>query len=157
MKNIHRTIGILAFTFLSLSHTFAQGEKPSREEMEQKMKVLKMAFITERVSLSEQEAKIFWPLYNDYEDEMQALRPNREKGMQGKPQIHEMTDQEIEQIILDRFNMESTQLQLREEYFEKFKKVLPMQKIMQFYKAEHDFKKEIIAKFKERKEGPPHK
>jgi hypothetical protein len=151
MKNLKRSLGILAFTFLMIGSIFAQGEKPNREEMEQKMKVMKVSFITEQLDFTEDEAMAFWPVYNNYEDEMKALRPS--KGKEERPNVEELSDGEIEGMIMEKFAKEFKKTQVQEVYFEKFKIVLPMQKILKLYKAEQAFKKEIIAKFKERKQG----
>ena len=39
-----------------------------------KIKSLKIAFITERLNLSSDEAAVFWPVYNEHEDAIEKLR-----------------------------------------------------------------------------------
>lgn len=153
MKDILKITTIIVITILTYSSAFAQQGKPSKEEMEKKMKVLKVSFLTEKLDLTETEAQMFWPVYNQFEDEMMSLRPEKNPGE--RPNIEEMSDQDIENKVQETFAMGYKKIQIQEVYFEKFKEILPMQKVMKMYMAEKEFKKEIIAKFKERKQGPP--
>ena len=58
MKTITCIVFIISFSILS----FSQGNRD-------KIKTLKIAFITEKLDLSEQEAQKFWPVYNAFEEE----------------------------------------------------------------------------------------
>ena len=59
MKKI--IIYIPVFLFCSLS-IFAQKKRESRE----KIRTLKIAYVTEKLNLTENEAQKFWPIYNTY-------------------------------------------------------------------------------------------
>lgn len=67
MKNSLK-IGLVLLMVLFSTFSFAQ-DRSKRE----KIKTLKVAFITERLNLSTNEAQSFWPLYNDYEEKRESL------------------------------------------------------------------------------------
>lgn len=153
MKRRIRKMMVVLLLLGSASMVFAQGGKPSKEEMEEKIKVLKISYLTARLDLTEAEAQKFWPIYNAFEEEMKDFRPPHPG--EAKPDIEAMSDAEIENKINEMFKNQYQRIELEEAYFQKFKAVIPLQKVMKMYKAEKDFKKEIIEKFKEHKKGPP--
>ena len=66
MKKIITFICISFFCILSFK---AQGKKGSRE----KIKALKVAYLTEQLNLTSSEAEKFWPIYNRFEKERYKL------------------------------------------------------------------------------------
>ena len=74
MKTITSIVFIISFSIFS----FAQ---PNRD----KIKTLKIAFITEKLDLSEKEAQQFWPVYNAFEEEHFKLR---RQSFNGKKNIN---------------------------------------------------------------------
>ena len=69
----------LILSFAGLMPLLAQtGEdkediKRDRAEMYERMKSAKIAFITDRLKLTPQEAEKFWPLYNEYEQQKNEI------------------------------------------------------------------------------------
>jgi len=55
---------------LASSLTFAQGNQEKRE----KVKALKVAFLTEKLALTSEEAQKFWPIYNAFEEKQFEIR-----------------------------------------------------------------------------------
>jgi len=60
-----RTFILFSLLLLFSIKTFAQ---PGKEEKLKQLQKQKMNYFTERLDLSEQEAKKFWPVYNDYQN-----------------------------------------------------------------------------------------
>ncbi len=54
---------MLMVPLLAVTLSFGQN-RPDKD----KIKSLKIAFITERLDLSTKEAQTFWPIYNEYEE-----------------------------------------------------------------------------------------
>ena len=59
----------LSLLFLLTFNVFSQ-----HKERDERIKTLKIAFITERLAFTESEAQKFWPIYNAFEDENNKLR-----------------------------------------------------------------------------------
>ena len=58
-------------------------------------------------------------------------------------------DSDAEKVIMGQFDKESRALDLRKEYYQKFKKVISVKKIAKLYKAEQDFKGEMLKQLQE--------
>ena len=147
------TLLSIAFLFSglwALAQPPHEGESPSKEMLE-KMKAHKIAYITEKLSLTPDEAQVFWPVYNEKEDKLHQLREANHPSK--KQDFDSMSDSEIEDAVNKRFEMRQAELVIEKQYHEKFKAVLPIKKVAKLYKAEHNFKRDLLKKLRERQNG----
>lgn len=142
----------------SVHLAYAQDElEPSKRE---KLEALKVAYLTKELNLSPEEAQQFWPLYNELEDRTRAIRKNRrENRLDTKANHASLTDAELSAAVDRELAFEQQELDLKKEYNERFKKILPMIKVAKLHTAEQGFRKELLHKAKDRTKipgGPPH-
>lgn len=104
----------------------------------------KIAFITNRVSLTQEQAQKFWPLYNEFSARRREL--NRSGRLLRRDVTDGMTDQQIRENFNQAFAMRQQELSLEKEYFEKFQKVISLRQVAQLFQAERDFTKEVIKR-----------
>lgn len=130
----------------------AQTVKPQGDP--QKVEALKISFITNKLNLTPEEAKVFWPIYNQYEDEKKALRKSTFGEKEDMKSIDEMTDAEAQKFIDNQIAFKAKELDLNKKYIAEFKKVLPVKKVAKLLMVEEHFKKMLLEKAKET--GPPH-
>lgn len=127
-----------------------RGERPpaprNQEERMERLESAKIAFLTQRIDLSSREAEKFWPVYNQYQNELKALMQQRKSDMQKQGQLS-ANDQIDRQL-----DMESKVLELKKRYTREFGKVLSPEKIVSLFQAERDFKNELIKELRERKQ-----
>ena len=141
----------LCSLFLTPAALLAQGEgKPGKERIE----AMKIAFITDRLQLTPDEAKGFWPIYNKMETEMKELR-KKYRLSEEEELPADMTEQEAEKRLNELISFREAQVALIKKYQNEFKKVISSKKILLLYRAEEDFKRELIRKIRERRMGPP--
>ena len=114
---------------------------------------MKVGYITKKLDLSTAEAQQFWPLYNEFDAKMEEIHKALRKMRKAEPSIEDMTDADVEKMIINHNNARQKELDLLNEYTTKFKTVLPIKKVAQLYKAEHGFKRELLKKLKVRKGG----
>lgn len=141
MKKIILFLGCFAFTIPSFSQQM-------REKIEEKVKIQRIAFITQRVSLTETEAQQFWPIFNEFTDKMQQIR----KPQKPEKPFDELPDADVEKLITAQFDRDSRELDLKKEYFQKLKKVISVKKIAKLYKAEKDFRGELVKQLQDIRE-----
>lgn len=143
----------LFFIAFLLATTLALAQ-PDGGKRSDKLEALRIAFITEKLSLTPQEAQVFWPIYNEHHTKMREIR-NQNKGATKNADV--ATDAEIEKIILAHFDSEQRVLTLQKEYYVQLKKVLPMRKILKLHQAERDFRNRLIEQIGERRDDgvPP--
>jgi hypothetical protein len=131
------------------SLAFSQPQAPVREKVES----MKVGFLTERLNLTSEEAKVFWPVYNKYEDELEVLRTSRRENlMNAKKNFDEMNDREIEKAVDNEIAFRQNELDLLKKFHPQFKQVLPIKKVAKLYRAEEDFKRKLLDMIQEKRE-----
>jgi len=147
MKNL--IIATLLFLPFFVS---AQGHSDRHNEIE----TYKIAYLTEKLGLSSEEAKIFWPIYNDWEKEQGALRKERFQKMISFKKITEietLSDSQIQTLIANDFNMKQKELNLERKYYNKLKASLPIKIVGKYYRAQEAFKREILSRYRNGRPG----
>ncbi|MBE9602999.1 hypothetical protein [Pedobacter sp. MC2016-24] len=138
---------IIAFLFTLPIVVSAQGFGDRRNEIE----TYKIAFLTQKLDLSAEEAKIFWPIYNDWQREQEEFRKERSQKMisfRKISEIEELSDNQIQALITNDFNMRQRELNLDRRYYSKLRENLPIKIIGKFYRAQEAFKKELLSKYR---------
>ena len=75
MKKMKKIYTLLLFLFFHSYFCFSQ--QPPNDNDDQRVEVLKKAYVADQLNLSPQEAEKFWPVYNNYQNEIkQARREN---------------------------------------------------------------------------------
>ncbi len=123
---------ILLFISISLT-SFSQGGK------KEKIEALRVAFITQQLNLTSEESQKFWPVYNEYQDKTRAAR--KEFKTIGATFS---SDKEAQEYLDAELLFKQRELNLYKEYYDKFKKILPLKKVALLRQAEEEFKKELL-------------
>lgn len=136
-----KKILLLILLITSFNISFAQEHR--REEIES----FRVAYFTRQVGLNSEEAKKFWPVYNEMHEEIQKLhRERRIRHRNGRESNDNLSDAELEKMINEEFISRQKELDIEKKYHEKFKDILPMKKLAQFYRAQEGFKRELLKK-----------
>jgi len=148
MKNgiLYRVLSLLAITLILTSAVFSQprGRQGQFQERFRQLEAQRVAYITHELSLTPQEAQLFWPVYNEYHAKRNELMQNHRTQRRGELSVDKMTEKELHEIAdADIRNMEEM-ITLRREYHEKFKKVIPIKKVVLLYNAERDFNRQLL-------------
>jgi Spy/CpxP family protein refolding chaperone len=120
---------------------------------QQKIESLKIAYITQQLNLDPAQAQKFWPVYNQYQAALHRLSRQRRKNLMSEDELHKASDSEIERSLDQDFSYQKQALQIREEYRDKFRKVLPPEKVAQLYRAERDFNLKLIRELHRRQKN----
>lgn len=134
------------YIFVFVIAVFATKVSYAQPGKQDKIEALKVSFITEKINLTPQEAQSFWPLYNEYNDKIKFARKNFRQ--QNSNVTDFKTDKEADDYLAAELKLRQTEVDLRKEYFDKFKKILGSKKTGLLRKAEEEFKKEIIKTIK---------
>jgi len=149
-----RVIVLLLFlTFVNEGYTQRPGlESPKQRE---KIEAHKIAFITNQLQLTPQEAEKFWPVYNTNRDKIEETRRQFRASHDYKPEdIMQLSDEEANTFLADQIDHEQKMLNYRKAFNEQLKEILPPQKILILIEAEQEFKIELMKRIAGR-EGPP--
>ncbi len=146
MKKHLILIGVALLATISVG--FAQSQSDKRENIE----AFRIAYFTRIIGLSSEEAKTFWPIYNEMQLEQEKVRKERRnRTFNAKESIETMTDKELEKLVDDEINSRQRELDIEKKYHEKFKSILPINKVVKYYRAEEGFKRELVKRLQEQR------
>lgn len=96
-------------------------------------------YISKKAQLSADEAKVFFPLFDEMKSKERGLYKNQRQKMY-RPQTDEDFQKAIEEY--DKIDLSLKKLQL--SYHKKFLKVLPAKKVFLIIHAEDEFRKHLL-------------
>ncbi|MGS2760711.1 sensor of ECF-type sigma factor [Sinomicrobium sp. M5D2P9] len=139
----------LFFTlFLLLFSVAGHTQEKSKKE---RIRTLKVAYITEKLSLTTEEAQKLWPIYNTYYDNVSELWHQEHKNIK-KPirngDIDNMSEAEANLLLAELEDIESKIYKENVQLTRNLKGVLPAKKILLLKRAERDFSRELLHKLK---------
>ncbi|MFK7921835.1 MAG: hypothetical protein AB8H47_07750 [Bacteroidia bacterium] len=137
----------------SLNLLWSQNHEipPSKQEQ---FESIRIAFLTQKLSLSSEEAKVFWPVYDAYREELkQVYRRRRRIERRIQSELDEMTEIQMERLSNHYINLQKDEYEIRAKYHESFKEVLTPRKIILLYKAESDLNREILKRLRENRQN----
>ncbi|HMG81759.1 MAG TPA: hypothetical protein VK559_01870 [Ferruginibacter sp.] len=127
MKNI-----FISFIFLfAVGFANAQTDPSGESQKMQNIEALKIAFISKQLQLTPEEAEQFWPVYNQYSD-----------------QIHTVVKSDPD--ILDR---DQKILDIRKSYSTQFIKIIGPERTNHLFEAEGKFRQLLIEAIQRRQQN----
>ena len=131
MKKMKKLYTLLLFLFF---HSYFCLAQPPDGNDDNRVQVVKMAYMTQELNLSPQEAQNFWPVYNNYTNEIKQARS---------------------QYANDEVAYEKKVVEIKERYQGNFKKVLGSntQRVNKVYSSERQFKDLLRSEQKNRQQN----
>ena len=145
MKN---KITYIFLFLLAVQFGFSQ-EKDARKE---RIKSLKIAFISQKLALTSEEAEKFWPIYNKYDDKIMALK---EAQLKLRIQKRIGTDEEALKKIEESEEKEAEVMVLKKKMRAELIPVISAEKVLKLERLEQEFHRKLLEKLKERRGNPP--
>ena len=141
----------LGTALLLLFSLVANAQRGSmRAERQERIEAFKIAFFTEKLQLTPDESKAFWPLFNQYEDRQDALQ--KKYDLKGK-RLELLSDEEVKGHVMKQLEMEDEMVKLRKDYIMQFMDVLPVRKVAMLQRINREFKKALLQEIRKRKQG----
>jgi len=153
-----KLVWLLLFSFLGLNfHLFAQDNKKKAEF--ESFKKRRIAFITKAMNLTDNEAKAFFPLYNELQEKKfilnrevrRATREFTQAEKEGKTHSEEDYSNLIK-LITDT-NVQTAKLD--QEYIAKFLEVISAKKVCLYIQAEQQFARDIAQEQRQNNSAVP--
>ena len=144
---------ILPIIFLLVtSLSFSQGFKEKRE----KVKALKVAYITEQLELTTDEAQKFWPIYNAFDEKQSELRHEKMRAIldRFKPgNVEKLSEKDASNSLAQMEKIEEDLFNLKKKFIKDLQGVISAKKIIKLKKAEEDFNRELLKQMREKRRG----
>lgn len=139
---------LITVLFLLCSLTFY-----SQETKKEKIKALKIAYITKDLNLSSSEAEKFWPVYHSFDDKQYQLRMVKmrkvKRDLKSKP-IENLSDAEANLLLNQIDDLEDEAYQNRKKLMAELRKIITPVKILKLKQAEDDFNKSLLKQYRNR-------
>ena len=134
---------MLLFSVLS----FAQNNRKI-----EKIKAIQVAFISNKLNLTPEEAQKFWPIFNQFSDKQFDLKFKRKMLLlKMNPQnATPVSDSEMSKLLADSENLEAEIQNNRSRLIKDLQGVISPQKIFMLKQLEEEFKKTLLKQFKNR-------
>lgn len=137
---------IIAMLLISLTGMAQRQFDPQTLEL---IKTKKIAFMTEQIGLTSQEAEKFWPVYNELEKERYMLMDKKRdlEHMSETPKPG-MNEADYRKLAIEIAATHAKEGKLIEEYNLKLLNILPAEKVVKLYRAEGKFRASLMHEFR---------
>lgn len=125
-----------------------QGIPPERMA---EIKAQKVAFITQRLQLSPEEAQVFWPIYNQYDSEINAVRKAAGDSRRDRPDFARLTDAQAAPMLAQEIDQRRRENAIWEKYMLQFRDAIGARKALYLDRTERDFTREVFKRALDRR------
>jgi hypothetical protein len=123
-------IPILSLTVLFANSQDQRMQRENRLAEIKKIQAMEMAFITKELNLSPNEAQKFWPVFNQYRNELKSVVTEKKMG--------------------DQLEKQQKTLDIRKKYRDDFSKVISQERANKVFETEGEFKSLVRREFQKR-------
>ncbi len=143
-------VAFFALAFAANSHAQDQqmhvrrsGDEAGASGWMEKMKANRVAFLTNELNLTAEEAQVFWPVYNQAQEEKDAaFKKTRQAYRDMMAALKEgKSDKEVSALLKAYLDAAKVPTELDAEYAPEYLKVLPATKVAKLYASEEKFRK----------------
>ena len=114
----------------------------------------RIAYFTEKIGLTPEEAQLFWPIYNEMDNKRTALFEEKAAIIQSfVNNSNSLNEKQINEQLNRLAVINQQEGALHGEYDARFRKVLPAHKVMNLYVAEMGFRNYLLQQMRSRREG----
>jgi Spy/CpxP family protein refolding chaperone len=127
-----------------------------KEKKKEQIKSLKIGFITNQLSLTNEEASKFWPIYNAFEVKQQEIKKQKLNLILDelhKDSLDKISDKEATAILAQIEIAEDELFQLKKKFITSLKGVISPLKILKLKKVEENFTKKLLELYRDKKKG----
>jgi hypothetical protein len=138
-KTIGVAMAVMLLGFAPLS--FAQDKRADNMDiLRDKIRADKKLVVATNMELTESEAKNFWPIYNEYQKDLQningrivAVLESYAADFKGKS----LTDDKAKQLIDEAVAIDQAEASLKNTYAPRLSKALPVRKVARYLQIEN--------------------
>ena len=153
---VMRKLILIGLFCLSVSVTLAQETEPDQapvvqdSKAQERIKNLRIAYISDKLGLTPDQAEKFWPVYRQFVLERAKLRLEL-KSAQRNINPSKLDPKKQQELIDLGLRVKQRELDLEKEYSGKLLKVINAQQVLNLHKAEQEFRSMIINQLQQRR------
>jgi Spy/CpxP family protein refolding chaperone len=129
-------------TILLCFSVFVLAQRPNAAKIDQ----AKIAILSTKLNLTEQQAIKFWPVYNQYMAEIKTAYQKRKQANDALANIDAASDADVERAMNQLMQSQEEELAIRKKYRTEFSKTLSVKQVAKLMQAEKEFKELLIKR-----------
>jgi hypothetical protein len=138
MKNLIYFLSLALCLFASGPAFGQTNPTDEKEKLRATIQAERKALVDKNMGLTEEEGKVFWPLYAEYQKELAKLNKHRLDFIDSFGKDYEkMTDQKAKDLMDEWVDIQKEALKVKSSYIGKFGRVLPMKKVARYFQIEN--------------------
>jgi hypothetical protein len=115
----------LIFVLFTSASILAQDVDSYIELLKSDIKTDKKVLITETMEFTQQQSEKFWPIYNEFEHELDKLSSKRIANIKDFAANYDsLTDKKADELIKNSFSFLEDRMSLNKKYYKKFAEAL---------------------------------
>jgi hypothetical protein len=133
-------IVMMLFNFVPLESSAQDKPADNMEILRDKIRADKKLVIATNMELTESEAKDFWPIYDQYQKDLQKINQrvaNLLEGYAADFRNKSLTDDKAKKLINEAVAIDKAEADLKSTYAPKLSKVLPIRKVVRYLQIEN--------------------
>jgi Skp family chaperone for outer membrane proteins len=139
--------------FLTLLFSSSLLFSQNYNEKLERVKALRVAYISEKLELTPTEAEKFWPVFNSYDKKQGELNKQKRELMK---KLHpknsaDLSESELTKLMQEDEKIETDILNNKKQLAQNLQGVIPTKKILMLRKLEIEFKQKLLDKIKNRR------
>lgn len=146
----HVLVSIILLGSLS---AYGQDGSKNRKVKKEKIEQAKIAFFTQKLELTAEEAEKFWPVYNEMHKKIKESRSTMKKLFEPIKEGKTLSDNEYKNILKSVHEAEEKNLDIKNEFANKTADIIGYKRVFELKIAEKEFKKRLMERMKESKGG----
>ncbi|MFN4080138.1 MAG: hypothetical protein ACK4NS_04510 [Saprospiraceae bacterium] len=131
---------------------WAASAARSQQRPGEVVKAQRAEVFTRVLDLSAEEAQMFWPIYNEYDERREKIMRRNRRSLE---ELRTMSNEQADELIKNHFDWRRNELELEIEMTQKLRKVLPPSKIARLPYAEREFRESLLRRLQERRQERP--
>lgn len=143
MKKIISLVGV------ALVLTLTASAQQKGENWQEKVRAERVAFLTTELDLSEAEAQVFWPVYNAVQQERRDAFKAVHSAEKALSKALKKGEGDTAALLDDYLKAREKTAALERSSVERFKKVLPIEKVAKLTLAEEKFRHRQIGQLQQ--------
>lgn len=153
MKYMKRLL-IVAFGLIGLMAFAQENEAPLDDDRDpkgrEKVKAIRIAYITEKLGLTPEQSEKFWPVYNEFFEKRQEMRKElrNERERMG---TNALTPEQKQTLINLDLAIKQKELDLEKGYSTRLMRVITADQMLKLRTAEKDFQRMLIQQLQQKR------
>jgi hypothetical protein len=144
MRIVSRRVSAVLFcaVFAAAASRAAVQDQPASnmQILRDKLKADKKLLIAENLGLTEVESAAFWPVYDEYQKELEGINQRLGKTVQGYAQEYNantLTDEKAKALMTEALAIEEAEVALKKKYLDRLNGVIPATKAVRYLQMEN--------------------